>query len=398
MRAIRRTLWSIVALAACADDVNEVLGGSEGSSSTDAVDTSTTDAPQVCTPRTRTCDGDDVRVCNDLGEGWFIEPCGTDESCDDGECVSPPAVEIETEILEPGQVGAPYLAQLDANGGAPEYTWSTGDDPPPGLALDPAGTLEGTPEQSGDYVLDVIVEDTLGATASRKLSLAIHSEPLTILTPPDLGVVDEGIAFSKPLLATGGIAPYGWFFVGGAPPAGVFIDGAGVLGGVPTEAGAFDFTIRVVDVADPPGWDELDFTLDVELRPLEIIGEQSIDLLAFEIIQLPLIAISPGVPVPYMAQLEATGGQVPYAWTEQPVPEEIAFLVGEAGVPEGLVLEESGLLSGSVISTDQVITIDIPLSPISLTGFFFYAQVTDSQDPAENDAALFLIPTLPVGG
>ncbi len=99
-----------------------------------------------------------------------------------------------------------------------------------------------------------------------------------------------------------------------------------------------------------------------------------------------------------MAQLEATGGQVPYAWTEQPVPDEIAFLVTEAGVPDGLVLDESGALSGSVTSTDQVITLDIPLSPISLTGFFFYAEVTDSQDPAESDAALFLIPTLPVGG
>ena len=89
---------------------------------------------------------------------------------------------------------------------------------------------------------------------------------------------------------------------------------------------------------------------------------------------------------------------MPYTWTEQPVPDEIAFLIGEAGVPDGLTLDETGALTGAVTSNDQVITLDIPLSPISLTGFFFYAEVTDSQDPAESDAALFLIPTLPVGG
>lgn len=398
MRSLCRNLWLVVALAACADDTGEVGGASDTGSSTDAVDTGTTDAPQVCTPRTRTCEANDVRVCNDLGEGWFLEPCGSDESCEDGECIAPSAVQIDTEILEPGQVGTPYLAQLEADGGVGEYTWSIDDDPPAGLELDPAGTLEGTPEAAGDFVLDVLVEDSTGATASRKLALAIHSEPLTILTPPDLGAVDEGLPFTKPLVAQGGIAPYGWFFVGGAPPAGVFIDGAGALGGVPTEAGAFDFRIRVVDTADPPGWDELDFNLDVELRPLEIIGQDQIDLLAFKIITLPLIAIIPGVPVPYAAQLEATGGLVPYTWTEQPVPDAIAFIVTEAGVPDGLTLDSDGALTGAVTSNDQVITLDIPLSPISLTGFFFYAEVTDSQDPAESDAALFLIPTLPVGG
>lgn len=382
---------------ACADDGASVGSGSDTSSS-GAVDTSEGPTPvPVCTPGERECDGDGVRVCNGAGDGWTPEACDAGATCDDGVCVTSSDLHVVTEILAPAQVGMEYAAQFEAAGGAPPYTWAMAE-PPAGLALTTEGSLEGTPEQAGDYVLLVGVEDAIGERVIRKFSLAIHSEPLTILTPPDLGAVDEGLPFERPLVAQGGITPYGWFLVGGAAPAGTFLNGAGVLTGVPTEPGMFDFTVRVVDVANPPGFDELAFQLEVQLRPLEIIGENILDLLAFKIVTLPLIAIIPGIPVPYDAQLEADGGLEPYTWTEQPVPDELQFLVTEAGIPDGLTLNPDGSISGAVDNTDQVITLAIPLSPISLTGFFFYAEVADAQNPAETDQALFLIPTVPVGG
>lgn len=401
--AYARLLPGLLVVVACSFDDTGFASGSDGasasSSSSDVADTAdvdTTTQPQVCTPGERTCEGNDVRVCSPSGDAWMIEPCAADEVCDGERCVPSSAIHVVTEVLSPAQVGLEYAATLDAAGGAPPYTWSV-DGAPDGLAVDEDGNLGGIPELAGDYVLDVVVEDAEGESASRKLSLAVHSEPLTILTPPDLGATDEGLEFVRPLIAQGGLQPYGWFLVGGAPPDGVFLDAAGVLTGVPTQPGSFDFRVRVVDVADPPGWDELDFQLDVELRPLSIVGTNVLDLLAFKVVTLPLLAIVPGIPVPYSTQLEADGGLKPYTWTEQPVPDALTFLVTEAGVPDGLTLAPDGTLSGAVDNTDQVITVAIPLSPISLTGFFFFAEVADSQDPAETKAALFLIPTVPVG-
>ena len=69
-----------------------------------------------------------------------------------------------------------------------------------------------------------------------------------------------------------------------------------------------------------------------------------------------------------------------------------------AGIPEGLALSEEGVLAGAVDNLDQVTSLTIPFTEISLHGFFFLAAVLDSQDPAERQSALFLLPTLPLGG
>lgn len=41
-------------------------------------------------------------------------------------------------------------------------------------------------------------------------------------------------------------------------------------------------------------------------------------------------------------------------------------------------------------------TITIPVANISVTGYFFYASVTDSQFPPESQEAVFVIPTIPL--
>jgi hypothetical protein len=45
-----------------------------------------------------------------------------------------------------------------------------------------------------------------------------------------------------------------------------------------------------------------------------------------------------------------------------------------------------------------VFELQVPLMPNlpKLTGFFFMAEVTDSQSPADSDQAIFLIPTIPI--
>lgn len=375
------------------DSEGESTGGSE-TGGTDA----TGSAGMVCTPGQRVCGDAEVLECPADGSMWVSEPCGAGEVCLDGACEST-TLAVDTEVLPPAVLGFDYAIELDAVGGVPPYAWGVGDgEVPPGLMVDAEGLISGTPESPADYVFEAVVTDDAGGEAARAFSLTVHPEPLTVITPPDLGAVDEGVPMSKPLVALGGVPAYGWFVVGGALPAGAFVDSTGSLDGTPTEAGLFDFRLRVVDAQRPPGWAEQEFQLSVDLRPLEIVADEKLDLLAFKVVILPLLTIIPGVPVPYSTQLEATGGQQPYAWSEQPTPGALQALFPQAGVPTGLMLDPDGTVSGAVTETDQVITVNIPLSPISLTGFFFFAQVADSQEPSETAEAMFLIPTLPVGG
>ncbi|MEX1369219.1 MAG: hypothetical protein AB1Z98_39185 [Nannocystaceae bacterium] len=72
------------------------------------------------------------------------------------------------------------------------------------------------------------------------------------------------------------------------------------------------------------------------------------------------------------------------------------MIIPQAGVPADLVLSPSGELSGSVTNTDQVVTVPLIGAGVDLTGFFFYAEVSDSQAPSQTAGALFLIPTLPL--
>lgn len=400
-------MFAAVLAGACADDVSladtgDETSGSSGTTSTTSVNpTSDADSsgfPIVCTPGERVCGSAEVLTCSADGTNWESELCPEQQVCLDGACEAT-SVEITTEVVPPATLGFEYAAQLEAAGGTLPYAWSVASgELPPGITLGSNGALTGMPEVPGDYVFGAEVMGDAGGSTSRSFSLTAHPEPLTIITLPDLGNFDEGEPMNAPLVAVGGGTPYGWFLVDGSLPDGLIVDAAGAVTGTPLEPGPFDFRVRVVDAQEPPGYDEQDFSLQIDLRPLTIVGEQEFDLLVFKVIVLPLLTIIPGVPVPYSAQLEADGGLTPYAWSEQPLPGGLQAIITQAGVPDGLTLDPDGTLSGSVSNTDQVITVPILLSGIDLTGFFFYAEVADSQTPAETATALFLVPTLPVGG
>ena len=73
------------------------------------------------------------------------------------------------------------------------------------------------------------------------------------------------------------------------------------------------------------------------------------------------------------------------------------FSIDNPRVLPTLTVVKAGTGSGSVTSTDQVITITVPLTTTTVTGFFFAAEVADSQDPAATQTAIFVLPTIPVG-
>ena len=90
-----------------------------------------------------------------------------------------PALAITTTSLPSGTEGVPYAAQLQASGGKAPYTWSgTGAG---GLSISAAGVVSGTPSSVPDvganYILNVIVTDANGKTATRNLTVTVIDVP-----------------------------------------------------------------------------------------------------------------------------------------------------------------------------------------------------------------------------
>ena len=70
--------------------------------------------------------------------------------------------------------------------------------------------------------------------------------PLTIVSTSPLGTGTVDSTFSRQLLASGGTMPYSWSIVSGSLPNGTVLSN-GTIGGTPTTAGTFDFTVKVTD-------------------------------------------------------------------------------------------------------------------------------------------------------
>jgi hypothetical protein len=256
---------------------------------------------------------------------------------------------ITTTTLPTGTTGQPYSAQLMASDGAPPYSWSldAGSMLPPGLVVDAAGAISGTPTTSGQYTFNIIVVDTSvpQQSASAALSVIIQTVGATLtINTASLPNATVGIAYSQQLAATGGTAPYVWSVTGGGLPPGLSLSTGGLLDGSPTTAGTFNFTVQVADASNPQQVAQRSFTLTVNAPA----G-------ALNITTAALPAATAGTL--YSQQLSAAGGIPPYAWA----------VIGGA-LPAGISLSTGGLLSGT---------------PTVAGSYSFTIQVTDSGMPAQ---------------
>ena len=91
-----------------------------------------------------------VALCAVLGVAAALAPaaCNWSSGCTNGK--------ITTDSLPDATVGQGYLVQLEHNCGSGDgVTWTLGDAPPPGIALNFDGRLFGTPTTAGNYSLQV---------------------------------------------------------------------------------------------------------------------------------------------------------------------------------------------------------------------------------------------------
>src|SRR5206468_11593166 len=127
------------------------------------------------------------------------------------------------------------------------------------------------------------------------VDFTIHPiQPLQITTtslPP--GEISRN--YHTNLQATGGQQPYNWSLVSGSTPPGV-IFGSGLIDGIPTNSGTFNFTVLVSDQQART----TNKTLSITINPA---------------LQITTVSLPNGTNnLAYSANLTASGGVAPYTW------------------------------------------------------------------------------------
>ena len=250
--------------------------------------------------------------------------------------ITPPTLVISpvTINLPNAQVGAAYSEPLVGSGGTAAYSFViTFGQLPGGLTLSPAGVISGTPTSGGPYAITVKMTDS--TTGNGPYSTTINYG--LNVTSPTLGFAPQpaaqvGVAYSQPIVGTGGTAPYRFFTFttgnGSAPfntlPAGMSLSFAGVLSGTPTAGGNFSIDVTATDSSSGT-------------------GPYTYSQLVTIVVNTPSITFTPNpMPnatdgAPYSQALTASGSTAPYS----------NFIVHSGNLPTGLTLSSSGVVSGT---------------------------------------------------
>jgi len=237
----------------------------------------------------------------------------------------PTPLSISTTTLPDGVVDEAYNASLTAAGGTPPYSWSVSDGTlPPGLTLNPDGTVTGTPTTSGTYTFTAKVTDAASRTAEESFSIAIYEDlQITTDTLPD-GL--EGDPYTATIDATGGKEPYTWSEVGDNLSAyNLTLNSNGTITGTPSQTGDCSFTVQVADSANPQQSEQKDYTITINAAGSLVITTATLPD-GYE------------GQTGYSATLTAMGGTGTYTWS-----------ITSGSLPPNLSLNAStGEISGDV--------------------------------------------------
>jgi hypothetical protein len=206
---------------------------------------------------------------------------------------------VVTSSLPQGTIGTLYSAGLAATGGVYPYTWTIDNGTlPPGLNLTTVGSIVGTPTTAGVYTITFRVTDIAQAVATRSLTIVVMAPPQFSITTSSLPSATQGQNYSQTLTAANGTPPYQWTAGQGLPP-GLSLSASGVLSGIPTALGTFNFQVQAMDTAQHAATATL--SLIVNPAPLTITTVP------------PLFSGIVGVT--YTQSFAASGGRPPYTWS-----------------------------------------------------------------------------------
>lgn len=151
-----------------------------------------------------------------------------------------------TSPLPSAAVSVPYSFTFAATGGTPPYTWAKlSGTLPTGVSLNAAGLLSGTPSTSGSSSIVVQVTDSNSLATQGTFSLTTNASLL--ITTSSLPTATQYAAYSTPLAATGGTAPYTWSLTTNGLINTYALSSGGVLTGTPNIPLPDSLTFHVVD-------------------------------------------------------------------------------------------------------------------------------------------------------
>lgn len=175
----------------------------------------------------------------------------------------------------------------------------------------------------------------------------------------EVATAHQGLFYLAPLHALGGMPPYTWTVVQGSLPADLSIDaGAGTIAGTPSQLGAFVFVVQVSDSSSTTQTAEHSYNISVN-------GTEPGVGFGITTASVPNAQIG----VAYKTSFLARGGAMPLAWT-----------VDAGGLPPGLALAESSILSGDPTATGT---------------FIFDVAVKDASNPALVSSHTYCISVAP---
>lgn len=266
---------------------------------------------------------------------------------------------ITTTAMQSAVSGTSYNRQVHGEGGSAEgYTWQvTAGALPPGLSLSavavtPSVSVVGVPTQLGTFAFTIQLQDSLGATTTRNLSILVAtvSNPLQITTS-SLPDATDGLPYSAQVTAVNGSASNVWHVIAGILPPGMSLSVNGhpsaTISGTCSVTGDYNFTVEVTEGAETAA-----AVLSIKVRPvLAVVTSNLPNGMQGQI---------------YSETITASGGNsTGFTWQ-----------VTQGALPPGLSLAASGtpstILSGTPTATGQ---------------YNFTIAVTDS-DQNTGDAAL----------
>ncbi len=158
-----------------------------------------------------------------------------------------PTVSVVTSSIGEGKVGVAFNQQLVQSGGAGAMIWTvTSGTLPNNIALSRDGLLFGTPTSTGISQLTVRAMDENGCYGERSFVFIIGLCPTITVAPAVLPGGTIGTSYSQTLTATGGTGGYTFAYTGDLP-RGLTLLPNGLLSGVATVVGAYNFVVTATD-------------------------------------------------------------------------------------------------------------------------------------------------------
>ncbi len=154
---------------------------------------------------------------------------------------------MKTSPLPAATAGIAYNQTITAEGGTAPLAWTiTSGALPTGLVLNAAnGLVSGTTIATGTANFTVKVTDAINASVTRDFALTVNDAPVIMTSSLPVGTVN--VAYSLQMTVAGGTAQHTWSLATGSLPAGLTLNGTGLISGTPTAAGTFNLTLRVTD-------------------------------------------------------------------------------------------------------------------------------------------------------